>query len=422
MGRYSLAALIAVMLAAPAAAQELGPASDTTRYALDTGLFLIAGFGAILFVFAFCLRDIGLARTQHAPAVCLRTVGLLGVTVFAFWATGYNLIHTVETGGLLGDFEFWMPDDADPLSVGHSTGAYWFFQMGLAAIPSVIVASAVSERVKLWPFLIFAALMGGLVYPIVAAWVWGGGYFGDAWRLKDLGGASAIHITGGAAALAAALVVGARHGRFQDGAPQRLTPTTALPLSAFAGGVGVIAWIAVLAGLAGSFSTIEAAISAGTMAVNAALAAAAAALTGLALTQIVYKRAGLVTSINALFAGLVAISADPLHPSLWQAVMIGAVGGVIVTVAPPFLERFRLDDAGFVIPAHLMCGAWGVIIVPWSNPEAWFPGQIAGIVSAGGFSFALSGLIWTALKYSIGVRSRPPEETQSELLRESVTP
>ncbi len=422
MGRYCLAALAAAVMIAPAAAQELGPASETTRYALDTGLFLIAGLGAILFVFAFGLRDIGLARALHAPALCLRTIGLVGVTVFAFWATGYNLIHMIERGGLLGDFQFWLPDDADPLSVGYSSGAYWFFQMGLAAIPSAIVASAVSERVKLWPLLIFSALMGGLIYPIVAAWVWGGGYFGDAWRLYDLGGAAAIHITGGSAALAAAYIVGARQGRFVDGVPQRLSPSTALPLAAFAGGVGLISWLAVLAGLGGSFSTIEAAISAGSMAVNSILAAAAAALTGLALTQIVYKRAGLVTSINALFAGLVAISADPLHPSLWQAVMIGAVGGVIVTVAPPFLERFRLDDAGFVIPAHLLCGAWGIIIVPWSNPDAWFPGQIAGLIAAAAFPLMLSGLVWTALKYSIGVRSRPPEETQSELLREDIAP
>lgn len=408
--------------AAPAAAQELEPATDTARYVLDTAFFLFAGFGAIAFVVAFGLRDVGLARTQHAPAVCLRTIGLLAVTALAFWLAGYSLIYNIEPGGFLGVVAPWRPADQDPLAAGRASGAFWFFQMGLAAVPSALVASALSERVKLWPFLLFVAAMGGLIYPVVASWVWSDGYFHYAWRFFDLGGAAAIHVAGGAAALAAAFTVGPRVGRYLDPHAPRPTPTTALPLSAFAAGIAFLSWIAAIAGMSGSLSTIEAAVSVATIVANLALAAAGAILTALFLTQIVYKRAGLVTSINAALAGLVALSGDPLHPLLWQATMIGAVGGVIVTVAPPFLDRFRIDDAGFVVPAHFLCGAWGLIIVPWSNPDAWFPGQLLGLAAVALFSFTMSLLIWTALKYSIGVRPRPVQENQSELLRGEAPP
>ncbi|GJL93634.1 MAG: ammonium transporter [Hyphococcus sp.] len=410
--RKSLAVILvssAVLLSSGAMAQDLDPASDTTRYLFDSALYMAAGLGALLFVFAYGLRDVGFARTQNAPAVCLRTIGLISVTAFAFWIIGYNLIHMIEKGGLLGPFEAWLPDDVDPLSLGYASGVHWFFQMGVAAMPAAIVASALSERIKLWPFLLFTACLAGLAHPIIAAWVWGGGYFADAWRVYDFGGAGPIHVAGGAAALAGAIVVGPRPGRYQTDAI-RPAPTTALPLAAFAAGLVVISLLLVFGGLSGSFASVEAAVTLGAILTNSVLAVGGAVLAGIMLTQIVYKRAGLMTAINAAVAGLVAISADPASPALWQAAMIGAVGGVIVTVAPPFLDRFRIDDAGFVVPTHFLCGLWGLIIVPWSNPDAWFPGQLLGAAAIAAFSFVLSLLVWTALKYSIGVRQAPLEE------------
>ncbi|VAW04093.1 Ammonium transporter [hydrothermal vent metagenome] len=403
-------AIAATLIAGGTAlAQDISTASDETRYLLDTALFVFAGLAAVLFVFGLGLRDVGLARTQHAPAVCLRTIGLVGVGAFSFWLVGYNLIHMVEAGGFLGAFEPWRPNDVDPMAVGRASGSVWFFQMGLAVIPAAIVSSAVSERVKTWPFILFAAAMAGLIYPIVAAWVWGGGYFAEVWRTADFGGAAVIHMTGGAAALAGALVIGPRPGRYHEDGP-RPAASTALPLSAFAAGFILTAWIVILAGKLGSFSSIEPAISLGVISTNVVVAVAGAVLAALFLTQIVYHRAGLVTVINAVIAGLVSVSADPLHPALWQAAMVGAVGGVIVTVAPPFLDRFRIDDAGFVIPAHLLCGIWAMMIMPWYNPDASLPGQLIGAGAIAVFAFSLSALFWVALKYSLGVRLRSDED------------
>ncbi len=407
--------IAALLCASGANAQDISQASDETRYILDTALFVFGGLSAIVFVFALGLRDVGLARVQNAPQVCLRTIGLLGVGAFGFWLVGYNLIHMIEAGGFLGGFSPWRADDTDPMSVGRASGSIWFFEMGLAIIPAAIVSSAVSERVKTWSFLLFAAAMAGLIYPIAASWIWGAGYFGEVWRTYDFGGAAIIHIVGGAGALAGALVVGPRPGRYHEHGT-RPAPTTALPLSAFAAGFILAAWTIILAAKIGSFSSLEPAISFGSIVANASIAVAAAVLAALFLTQIVYRRVGLVTTINAVIGGLVSISADPLSPGLWQAAMIGAVGGVIVTVAPPFLDRFRIDDAGFVIPAHLCCGVWGMIIVPWSNPDVWLPGQFIGLGAVGIFAFVLSLLIWVALKYSLGVRLKtetlmPDEDT-----------
>lgn len=392
-------------------AQEIGPASDTASYVINSAALILAGLGALLFVVSKGLRDVGLSRIQHGTAVCLRTIGLLSAGAVSFWLVGYNLIATVEPGGLLGEFKPWRPEDLDPMTTGVASGAIWFQLAMLAAIPAAIVSSAVSERVRLWSFVIFSAAISGVMFPIVAAWVWGGGYLAEAWRFYDFAGAGSIHMVGGAAALAAAIIVGPRPGRFFEGG-HRPPPSTALPLAAFAAGLILISWFPVLVGAGGAAADLEAAITIGVVSVNTIIGVAAAILAALMITQFIYKRAGLVTGSSAAIAGLVALAADPLHPEMWQAAMIGAVAGVIVTVAPPFLDRFRIDDAGFVIPAHFLCGAWGVIIVPWSNPDAGFIGQFVGVVVIAGFSILMSGLVWVALKYSIGVRIQLAEDGQ----------
>jgi len=401
--------ILAVLAALPAGAQDIGPASDTTRFILNSALYAFSGLGGLLFVVAFGLRDMGLARVQNAPAVCLRMIGLFAATAIAFWLVGYNFIFSIEEGGFLGDFGSWRLDDEDPMSKGAASGAIWTYHFAAAMIPSAIVASAVSERIRLFAFLVLTFAMAGLIYPVAASWIWGAGYFASAWRFYDFGGAAAIHMTGGAAALAAALVVGPRPGRFQDGAP-RISPSTALPLSVVASGLMLIGWIGVLAGAAGALDSMQSAILLGDIVVKTLLAAAGGVMIAILLTQIVYKRPGLVSASTAAIGGAVAIAADPVSPALWQAFMIGAAGGVIVTVTPPFIARYRIDDAGVVAPAHLICGAWGVIIAPWSNPDAWFAGQIVGALAIAAWAFMLTLLIATALKYSIGVRLRTSDE------------
>ncbi|WP_165793586.1 hypothetical protein [Hyphococcus luteus] len=406
--KFCAAVAAAAAAASPAAAQDMSPASDVTRYVIDSALLMAAGFAALVVIAGFALRDIGMSRTQNAPQVCLRTIGALAISVFAFWVVGYHLLFSIESGGFLGPFQSWAPADDDPGAVGRASGAHWFFHASLAAIGAVIVSSAISERVRLWPFVFFAAIWAGLIYPIAASWVWGGGYFADEWSFRDYGGAAAVHLSAGSAALAAVIVTGPRPGRFGQG-PTRPQMSTALPLSAFGLMLSAAALIFVMIGLGGSLSSAEAAITAGVLAANAMIASGAGALAAMILTQTVYRRTGLVSAMTGAVAGIVSIAADPISPALWQAAMIGAIGGVIVTVTPPFLDRFRIDDAGLVVPAHCFCGAWGTIVAFWMTERIWLPGQLLGTLATAGFSFVMSLLIWTALKYTIGVRSAPPE-------------
>lgn len=404
--KLSVLTFVAVLLATTGAtAQEIVAASNTARFVLDTAFLLAGALAALMVVFAFGLRDVGLARPQHTFSVCLRMMGMVCVSTIAFWISGYNLMYMIEAGGLLGEFQTWRPNDEDPLSLGYPSGVHWVFQMALASIGAAIVSSAISERVKLWSFLIFTAAFAGLIHPIVAGWVWGGGYLDYVWNFYDFAGAGVVHITGGAAALMAASVVGPRSGRHLQ-AGGRHIPSEALPLTAFGSGLIWLSLLVVMAAKVDTVATIEGAISIAKIVTTALLAASSAVLAALFLTQVVYKRVGLVSASCAAVGGLVAISADPLHPSLWQATMIGAVSGVIVTVAPPFLNRFKIDDAGLVVPTHLFCGGWGIVVVAWANPDASFVGQIVGAATIGAFAATLSMLFWIALKYTLGARLR----------------
>ena len=392
--------------ASAAGAQEISAATDTASFAIDSALYLVAGIAALVVLTGFAMRDAGLAREQNIQSICLRIITIFALSAGAFWLLGYNLIFSIESDGFLGGMTPWLPDNEAPLERGHAAGAFWFFHMMLSALAAAVVASAISERVRFWPFVFFTAVFCGLIYPISASWVWGGGHLAASWRFFDYGGGAVIHIAAGAAAMGAAIIVGPRPGRYTR-STTRAAPSTELAVTAFGVGLILAGWPVILAAMEGSFSTIESVITVSTVVVNAIIAAAGGVLTALLLTQTVYRRAGLITVLCGAIGGMVSISADPVTPALWQAAMIGGVGGVIVTVAPPFLDRYRIDDAGFVIPAHLLCGIWGVAIVPWNNTDAWFPGQIVGAAAIAGFSFVMAVLIWVALRYTIGVRMAP---------------
>ena len=383
-------------------AQAISSPSEGTQFLINTAHLLFGGACAFVFVFAYSLRAIGFSRLEHGVGSILRVVSTLGAAIFAFWLLGYELIFSVEEGGLLGDFGSWRLDASEPIDTRGAQGAFWFFHMGLAAMTAVIASGSLAERVKLWPFLIFTAALAGLIYPVVASWVWGGGYFASVWRFYDAGGAS-IHLVAGAAALGGALVVGPRAGRFNAKSPW-VAATPTIPLAGTAAGLSWIALFGVSTTLLGEFAILQNANRISVAFANLTIASAASILAAVSITQLVYRRPGLVTSICAMVAGIVSISADPVSPSLWQAAMIGAVGGVIVSVVPPFLTRMKVDDAEFIIPMHFLCGLWAILIAPWSNGDLNVLGQFIGAFAIAGFSVILSVLLWTALRYSLGVR------------------
>ena len=159
-----------------------------------------------------------------------------------------------------------------------------------------------------------------------------------------------------------------------------------------------------------ALGTLDDAIAVAKIFVNTNMAACAGVVAALGLTQVLYKKVDLTIVLNGAIGGLVAITAEPLQPAIWQSILIGAVGGVIVTLAVPLLDKFKIDDVVGAIPAHLFCGIWGTLIVPWTNSDASFVGQLVGIIMIGVFVFSISLLLWLALKYTIGIRASADDE------------
>jgi len=401
--------LAAFSLAPGAAAQEIAPASDTSLFVFNTVLFLISGMVVMFMAAGFCMLEAGLVRSKNAATICLKNITLFSVAGIMVWLTGYNLIYGVEPGGLLGEFKIWSADDPDPRTPGYASHSDWFFQMVFVATAASIVSGTLAERIKLWPFLIFVIFLTGLIYPIVASWQWGKGFL-FVRGFSDFAGSTLVHSTGGWAALAGALVLGPRHGKF-SGNQVTPMPGSSLPLATLGVFILWLGWFGFNGGSQLALGTIDAAISVSKVIVNTNMAACGGVLAALMMTSFIYKKVDLTIVLNGAIGGLVSITAEPLAPSIWQAVLIGGIGGVIVTFTVPLLDRLKIDDVVGAIPAHLFCGIWGTIIVPWTNTDGpTFLGQFVGIVMIGAFAFGASLLVWIALRYSIGIRANAEHE------------
>lgn len=405
------AAIVAAGVFAPTAAlaQEAAPASETSVILFNTLFFLFCGMIVMFMSAGFCMLEAGLVRARNAAAICLKNIATYAVAGIMFWLIGYNLVYGVEAGGFLGAFALWAPNDLDPVGRGHASSADFFFQMVFVATAASIVSGALAERVKLTAFIIFTALMAGLIYPIAASWDWGGGYLDADWKFYDFAGSTLVHSVGGWAALAGTLIVGARRGRYHG---RRVTPMPGsnLPLSALGAFILWMGWFGFNGGSQLAFGSIGDAIAVSTVIVNTNMAASGGVVAAMLMTALIYKRVDLTIVINGAIGGLVSITADPLSPAIWQAALIGAFGGAIVTVGVPLLDRFRIDDVVGAVPAHLFCGIWGTLVVPWTNPDASVAGQLVGVGMVAVFAFSMSALVWTVLRYSIGVRVSAEEE------------
>jgi Amt family ammonium transporter len=358
----------------------------------------------------FCMLQAGLVRSKNAAATCLKSIVAYAVAGIMMWLTGFNLIFGVEPGGFLGQLAMWAPKDIDPVGEGVASSAVFFFQMVFAATAASIVSGAVAERVKFSAFIVFTALLTGLIYPIAASWEWGKGYLDADWKFIDFAGATLVHSVGGWAALAGALIVGPRRGKYHG---RRATPIPGsnLPLAALGTFILWFGWFGFNGGSQLALGAIGDAIAVSTIIVNTNMAAAGGVIAAVIMTSMIYKRVDLTIVLNGAIGGLVSITSDPLSPAIWQASLIGAMGGVIVTVGVPLLDRLKIDDVVGAVPAHLFCGVWGTLVVVWTNSEASILGQIVGVLVVGAFAFLMSALVWTALRLSIGVRAGTEQET-----------
>ncbi|MEM1036874.1 MAG: ammonium transporter [Pseudomonadota bacterium] len=398
---------------------------QASGYVDSTYLFLIGGLIVMFMAAGFLCLEAGLVRSKNASMQSLKNVALFSVAGLMFWLVGYNMAYPGSTvlGGLFGIPSFiWVGEDT--LDTGYASHSDWYFQMVFVATAASIVSGTVAERVKLWSFLAFVAVLTAFIYPIVASWEWGGGYLDSEWGFSDFAGSTLVHSTGGWAALIGAIVIGPRAGKY-FGEKVNPMPGSNIPLAALGTFILWFGWFGFNGAsqlAAGTFDDINAVAK---IFANTNMAAVGGVLAAMILTAILYKgKVDPTMAFNGAIGGLVSITAEPLAPSMGFAVLIGAIGGVLVVLTIPLLDKFKIDDVVGAIPAHLVCGIWGTIIVAASYGNAIMPpapdadgaigvsyvGQLVGVGLTAVFVSAASFIVWYALKMTIGVRVSEEEE------------
>jgi Amt family ammonium transporter len=314
-------------------------------------------------------------------------------------------------GGYIGSLGWWGADDAAAVppegteanfDAGYAAASDWFFQMVFVATAASIVSGTLAERIKLWPFLIFTVALTGFIYPIQGAWQWGGGWLSEM-GFADFAGSTLVHSTGGWAALAGAILLGPRTGKFAGGRVNPM-PGSSLPLATLGTFILWLGWFGFNGGSQLALGSAADAVAISNIYVNTNLAACGGVIAAMLATQVMYKKVDLTMALNGALAGLVSITAGPDTPSLGLAVIIGAIGGVLVVLTVPLLDRLKIDDVVGAIPVHLVCGIWGTLAVPISNGDTSFGTQIVGIVAIGAFVFVTSLVVWAVLKFTMGIR------------------
>lgn len=385
-------------------------AAPDTVFVFNTLLFLIMGMVVMFMAAGFCMLEAGLVRSKNAATICLKNITLYAIATVMVWLVGYNVIYGVEEGGYIGTLALWSADDTSALDTGYSASSDWFFQMVFVATAASIVSGTIAERVRLWPFFIFTAILTGLIYPIQASWEWGGGWLDANYGFSDFAGSTLVHATGGWAALAAAIALGPRRGKYGPNGQINTIRGSSLPLATLGVFILWLGWFGFNGGSQLALGTLDDAISVSNIFVNTNMAAATGVITVVVLCTFLKRKIDLSMALNGAIGGLVSITAEPLTPAIWQAALIGSVGGVIIFVVTPLLENLRIDDVVGAIPAHLFCGMWGTIVVPFSNSDATYIGQAVGIGANAVFVFVTSLVIWFLLKMIVGIRASAEEE------------
>ena len=399
---------VALAAASTAYAQDGGPSAETA-FVFNTLLFMIMGMVVMFMAAGFCMLEAGSVRSKNVAAICLKNITLYSIAGIMVWLCGYNIIYMDVDGGYIGTLAMWAADDSDPLGVGYSASSDWFFQMVFVATAASIVSGTLAERIRVWPFFIFTALLTGFIYPIQASWQWGGGWLAEA-GFSDFAGSTLVHATGGWAALAGALILGARKGKYSpDGKPVVFFGSS-MPLATLGVFILWLGWFGFNGGSQLALGSVDDSIAVSNIFVNTNMAACAGVVTVVILSTLLLGKISVPMALNGAIGGLVAITAEPLTPAIWQAVLIGAVGGGIIFVTTPLLESIRVDDVVGAIPAHLFCGIWGTMAVPLTNGGTSFVTQAMGVGANAAFVFGCSLVIWVILRFTIGIRSSEADE------------
>jgi Amt family ammonium transporter len=410
--------LAAALVALPSMglAQETEAAPDINPYIFTTLLFLMGGFLVFWMAAGFAMLEAGLVRSKNVTMQLTKNISLFSIAAIMYWLIGFNLMYPGDGWWVAGWMGPWFSiTSLEPVGLAAadasldyaSVGSDFFFQLMFCATTASIVSGTLAERIKLWPFLIFVVILTGIIYPIEASWQWGGGWLSEL-GFSDFAGSTLVHAAGGFAALAGAIVLGPRIGKYNKDGKVVPIPGSNLALATLGTFILWLGWFGFNGGSQLAMGTVGDVTDVSRIFANTNMAAAAGAVAALILTQIVYKKPDLTMTLNGALAGLVSITAEPLAPSLFGALLTGGIGGVIVVFTVPMLDKLKIDDVVGAIPVHLIAGIWGTLAVAFYTGN--WAAQIIGIVAIGAFVFVVSLVVWLVLKAIMGIRVGEEEE------------
>lgn len=427
MFRHTKKAVAGLMAAAAvmfAAAPAMAAVDPETAYVFNTFSFLFNGALVMWMAAGFAMLESGLVRSKNTATICLKNIALYSIAGIMFYLVGYSLMYT-DVSGYIGSFSlFYNPSDAEltllgadeatdqmvdaVVGGGYSVASDWFFQMVFVATAASIVSGTLAERIKLWPFLIFVIILTAIIYPIQGSWTWGGGWLAEM-GFSDFAGSTIVHSVGGWAAVTGALILGARKGKYGPDGRVNPMPGANLPLATLG---TFILWLGWFGFNGGSQLALGSALDATAMAIvftNTNLAAAGGVVAAMLMTQIMYKKVDLTMALNGALAGLVSITAGPDLTNHFMSIIIGGIGGILVVIAIPLLDKLKIDDVVGAISVHLVAGIWGTLAVGIFG-AGMLGVQIIGIVAIAAFVIITSSIVWLVLKYTMGIRVSEEEE------------
>ena len=380
---------------------------DETAFIFNTLLFLICGFLVMWMAAGFAMLESGMVRSKNVSTICLKNVGLYSISGIMFYIVGYNLAYGIPEGGYMGSFSSFVA--AEDMATGYAAHSDWFFQMVFCATTVSIVSGTIAERIKICPFFIFAAILAGIIYPIEMGWQWGGGWL-SSMGFSDFAGSTLVHAAGGAAALAGAIIIGPRIGRFAADGTSTPIPASSIPLATLGTFILWLGWFGFNGGSQLAIGSMDDAVAVSNIFVNTNIAACSGLIVAMIISQTIYGKVDVTFALNGALAGLVSITAEPLMPTAYSSMLIGGIGGMIAVFGTQFISSLKIDDVVGALPVHLIAGIWGTIAVAITNPDTSFVTQTIGAFSVVIFVFILSAVVWSVLKMTIGVRPTEEEE------------
>jgi len=378
------------------------------RFALDTFYFLISGVLVMWMAAGFAMLEAGLVRSKNTTEILTKNICLYAIACTMFLLVGYNIMYVDNTaGGWLPSIAGFIGEQAS--DANHALESDFFFQVVFVATAMSIVSGAVAERMKLWSFLLFSVVLTGFIYPVEGYWTWGGGFVSKL-GFVDFAGSGIVHMAGAAAAVAGVLLLGARQGKYGKNGQINPIPGSNLPMATLGTFILWMGWFGFNGGSQLLVSDAENAGSVAKIFVNTNSAAALGAISALILCRVLWGKADLTMILNGALAGLVAITADPLSPSLPVAALIGLLAGGLVVLSIVTLDKLKFDDPVGAVSVHGVAGLFGLMLVPFSNSDATFGGQLLGALIIFAWVFSTSFVVWLIIKKTIGIRVTQEEE------------